>query len=705
MTKRLKKGFDIEDVLPAIIMDLEDAVDFIDSEFSEDIERSDRYYNGEVDILVEEGRTRAVATVVRDAVRSMRPSIMRVLCSNHEALFQYVPSNISVAAIIEQQQLYVHQLFWANGGYVMLHDAVDETLKHRYCAVKTHWDAAPAPEFERRSGMTVEEVMWLSEQEGVTILEADIVTSPYEGETPPEIDVYTVEYEIAKPAGRIVTEAIPYGEFFISRNARTVKDSRVHGHRRSVTVAEAIEMGLDYDDWEDLDDYDPETAEVMGASEARRGYMKEEEEERGDVLSHRFLLTEAYAQVDLLDLGYNQLYVVFLGGTSYELLGYEREVESPFDVIAHDPRAFTVVGNSIADITMPQQDVQTSLLRGLIDNVHASNNPRLSGNPQHVNFQDLMNFKFGHPIRNRGNAPVQVVSIPSQVQGVLPMLQWLERGTENSVGVTKAAQGLDPDAMQSTDKDAVQNTIQLSQGQVELAVRNIIETGLLGVFRKMLRLSISYMDKMQVVTSQGALLPVNQLYFNADLYAQPQVGIGSVPEETRKIGLTATLQQQMQLFERMGPGNPFVGATHIYNTLEDLTKAYGLKNVSRYFNKVTPEIEKAYAEQKRKEAEAMEGAKRGNTSDPTLAFMKSEEMKAQIEGAKLIQDGRLKTIDLQFKTMTAEADDDFRRDELAQKRVIELAKIATTTATKVDDNVIKREQAAARPKVASGGAS
>ena len=58
-----------------------DAVDFVESEIAEDRIKAQRYFDGEVDIGEEDGRSRVVATKVRDTVRAVKPSLMRVFLS------------------------------------------------------------------------------------------------------------------------------------------------------------------------------------------------------------------------------------------------------------------------------------------------------------------------------------------------------------------------------------------------------------------------------------------------------------------------------------------------------------------------------------------------------------------------------------------------------------------------------------------------
>ena len=68
-----------------------DALSFIESEVADDRIKAQKYYNGEVDIGEEEGRSKVVATKVRDTIRQVKPSLMRIFLSN-ENFVEYVPS-------------------------------------------------------------------------------------------------------------------------------------------------------------------------------------------------------------------------------------------------------------------------------------------------------------------------------------------------------------------------------------------------------------------------------------------------------------------------------------------------------------------------------------------------------------------------------------------------------------------------------------
>jgi hypothetical protein len=697
-----RNEYSIEEFLPEIISDIDDAIDYFEMELVEDLDKGLRYFNGEVDLPTFIGRSKAVSTQVRDAIRNLKPSILRVLTSS-SAIVKYIPTNIQIAAVVEQQEAYVHQLFWRNGGYEILRDSTDEALKMGLCPVKTYWQPIVPPTYAELTMLTLEEIAQLEQMPDVSILDVSPTTSetPVGGIDDLDLDLYDVELEQVHANGKIVNETVPVDEFFISKNARSTDEAKVHGHIRIVKVAEAIEMGLDYDDWFNLDEGDDNTAENF--DKPRSGSAKTEvNEDRGDVLSHRFQLIEAYVRIDLEDAGTEQLYCVYLGGSSRELLGWTRETESPFDICCPDPKPFTTRGTAVPELMMQMQDVMSSLLRSTIDNAHASNHPRLAGDPAKVNFDDVLRHDLAHPVRMKQGAQIQVIAVPSTLQGSLPLLQWLETDSQQKMGITKAAQGLDPDALQSTDKEAVRNTIMLSQGQVELMVRNIVHSLCIPMFRKMLRLSIQHLDRYQIIRMQGQFLPVDQILFDPTMYAEPHVGLGTADETKRTMGLQFTLQQQLMLVERLGMDNPFVTAAQIYNTLEDMTKMFGLHNVGRYFNMVTPEVEQKFVEQKKQEA--AEAAKQGQPMDPAMALLESENIKAGTEKLKIMASSKADAIKAQLDALKVNAQDDLERDRMTQERELKTAELLGKFGVQIDANQIKREQATPRNTPTGGNA-
>ena len=661
-------GITLDDAINELKTNTEDALNFMQAEFEDNWARAERYYAGECDLPTAEGRSNAVKTETRDIIRSAMPSIMRVLYQARKPV-EYLPSAIEHAAFIEQQSLYVNQLFTASGGYKIFYNSIMQSMKLKIGPIKTWWESDPMPEFFEYTGLNTEQVEGLKAQPDIEVLTVE--TSPAIGEL---FDVTGRKY---LPFGKIHIEDFPVYEFFVSRNATDLESARVHGHHRSVTVADAIELGLEYDDWNSLTGPSPEEHRASEQSRARRGYQTDSTEETSaDILQQTILLTEVYCKYDLEGTGKEQRYCFVMGGTNHEYITHYEIEEYSIDVVSIDPQPYTVVGRSIFDVTAEKQDNESSIYRAIIDNAHMANNPRFAADPMTTDFDDLMNNATGAPIKTRGAAAVQVIDIPFPAAGLLPFLQYMEQDTETQVGITKASTGLDPDAMQSTNKEAVMNTIQMGQGQIELMARNAIETGLIGIFKKVLRLSIRHMDHMQVVRTKGTVLPINIAMFDPNLAAEPNVGLGTASHNEKLATLNFILTKQESILAEYGMDNPFTGLAQMYNTLEDLVEIGGLKDPGRYFSIVTPKMEETIAQGKAKaDAEAAANVP-PPPLDPSATLLKVEQLRAQIKKLEITASTHETQLELQYKATESADKMDLERDKLIQNRVIDLRKIS-----------------------------
>lgn len=692
-----KFGIKLEEALPELNLAVETARNFVFEEFEDEWEKVARFFRGEVSIPDQAGKSSAVKTEVRDILRAVLPSMMRTLLHARK-IVEYVPQRHQIGDWTEQQSLYVTQLFWRCGGYTMLMDAFMDALKMSYAPMQTYWLEDPSPKYFSYTHISPDRLAELAESSNVDIQTVSPVTGDELNEEhgiddySPDYLVYDVDGYEYFPQGRIVVEAVPPEEFFMSRNVRSVEEAErfgVHGRARNVTVAEALELGLDYDDWKSLDADDVAQSEHVGSTEARRGYYRHNDPEIAskDLLRHEFLLTTVFARYDLKATGKPQLYCFYLGGTSYTYIDHEEVDESPYSVGRTHIVEHEWVGASLASELCKDQDVNSSILRAVIDNFHMSNAPRLAADPLRTDFAGLMNYVAGAPIKTKGDPAIQVVSTPFTGQYGIGILQYLDKDVQERAGVTKAAQGLDPDAMQSTDPEAVKNTIMLSQGQVELMVRNFVETGLIPLFRKMLRLSIRHMDEVQLVRTKGVVLPVPQGVFDPDLAAEPRVGLGTASPETRVQTLGFVFNEQKAALDKYGFDNPFTSLSMLYNTLEDLIEAGGLPDVGRYFKVVTPDVE---AELAKKVAQEAQAAQENAPMDPSKAMLQIENVKAQVKQLEMVVQAQQDNLKLQLQALTEAEKLDIERAKLTQEgrenarkfdsdRVAALARIAASS--------------------------
>ena len=660
---------------------MKDAVDFIESEISDDRIKAQRYYDGEVDIGYEDGRSKVVATKVRDTVRAVKPSLMRIFLSTAKPV-EYTPKGPEDVAAAEQATSFMHHEFTRLNGYRVLNDAFHDALVKKQGIVKAYWLMTSHAEIYTFSDLSDDEYTYLLDDDSVSVLEHTVEYSmsidPMGMEV--EMPVHSVKISRQEDKGEMRIDSVPPEEFFINRDARNLKDAYIVAHRTEMRAGDLIAMGFDPEKVTDLDSFDSGSEMTEAEVYERRGYEEDfSDEDTQDPAMRNVTVTEAYMRIDADGTGVPVLHKITLGGTAYEMLDYEPCDEIPFAKFEVDPEPHAFYGRSLAEIIIDDQDAATSILRGILDNVAMTNNPRVAAVEGQVNMDDLLNNEIGAVVRMRQPGAVQELTVPFVAGQTLGALGYLDSLVETKTGVTRASMGLDPDAMQSTTKAAVQATVQAAAGQVEVMVRNLAD-GLRDLFGIMLRLYSKNVDEEQMMRLNGSFIPVDPRVWDGSMDISINVGLGTGREEEKMMGLQQALQMQTMVYQNYGPMNGLVSLTNIRNTLADMLAATGVRNADRYFAPITPEIE-AQMLQMQQQAQAAQG----QASDPNAAFLQAEQMKAQTK----MQTDMAK---LQLDAQKAAREDDLKRDRMAQDLLVDAAKVYGQYGTAVDVARVQAEQ-------------
>ena len=682
--------------IEGIVQDaISSAVDFVESEISQDRIKAQRYYDGEVDIGFEDGRSKVVATKVRDTVRAVKPSLMRVFLSTSKPV-EFVPKGPEDVAGAAQATDYIHHEFTRLNGYRVLNDAFHDALIKKQGIVKVYWMTYPEAEIYTYTDLSDEEYTYLVDDDQVSVIEHSVEMAMVIDEMGMEMEmpVHSVKISYQQEKGELCIESVPPEEFFIDRNARNLKDAYLVAHRTEMSIGDLIAMGFDPEDVTHLGSVDSDSGTAGEEAFERSGYNRDlADQSEADVAMNSVTVTEAYMRIDADGTGIPVLHKLTCGGVSNELLDYEPCDEVPFAKFEIDPEPHTFYGRSLAEIVMDDQDAATSVLRGILDNVAMTNNPRIGMVEGAVNVDDLLNNEIGAIVRMRQAGAVQDLSVPFTAGQTLGALTYLDGLVETKTGVSRASMGLDPDAMQSTTKAAVQATVQAAAGQVEVMVRNLAD-GMRDLFGIMLRLCNKNVDEEQMMRMHGTFIPVDPRLWNSSMDVEINVGLGTGREEEKAMGLSQALQMQTMVYQNYGPQNGLVSLTNIRNTLADMLAATGVRNADRYFAPITPEIEAQMLQMQQQAQEAQ-----GQPADPNAAFLQAEQMKAQTK----MQSDQMK---MQLDAQKAAANDDLQRDQMAQDLLVNAAKIYGEYGTKVDVARVQAEQDKVRMigGMAQGGA-
>lgn len=668
--------------IESIVQDaIQNAVDFVESEISDDRIKAQRYMDGEVDIGYEDGRSKVVATKVRDVVRAVKPSIMRVFLSTTKPV-EFVPKGPEDVAMAEQATDFIHHEFQRLNGYRVLSDAIHDALVKKQGIIKSYYKRYPTAKIYTFTDLSEDELTLLTSDPDVQILEQEMEMRMEMDAMGMDIEapVFSVKISRTQMKGELCLESVPPEELFVNRDARTMEDAYIIAHRTDMRAGDLIQMGFDPEIVLNLDGLESGSEITEVEVFARQGYDEDfADESEQDPAMKNITVTEAYMRMDVDGSGVPVLHKFLCGGTKYELLDFEPVDDIPLVKLEIDPEPHSFYGSSLAELIIEDQDASTAILRGILDNVALTNSPRLGFLEGSVNVDDLMNAEIGGLVRMRQPGAIQDLAVPFTAGQTLSALTYMDKMVEQKTGVTQNI-ALNPDALQSTTKAAVTASVEAAAGQVEVMVRNLAD-GVRDLFRLMLKLSHKNMDEERMMRMNGQFVPVDPRVWDVGMDININVGLGTGREDERVAALQQALQLQTQVYQQYGPMNGLVSLTNIRNTLTDMMAAAGVRNSDRYFAPINQEIEAQMLQLQQMQQQQLAQQQQ----DPNAAYLQAEQMKAQ---AKVSTD----MAKLQLDAQKAMAEDDRERDKMAQDLLVDAAKIAGQYGTQVDIARVKAEQ-------------
>jgi hypothetical protein len=668
--------------IESIVQDaIQNAVDFVESEISDDRIKAQRYMDGEVDIGYEDGRSKVVATKVRDVVRAVKPSIMRVFLSTTKPV-EFVPKGPEDVAMAEQATDFIHHEFQRLNGYRVLSDAIHDALVKKQGIIKSYYKRYPTAKIYTFTDLSEDELTLLTSDPDVQILEQEMEMRMEMDAMGMDIEapVFSVKISRTQMKGELCLESVPPEELFVNRDARTMEDAYIIAHRTDMRAGDLIQMGFDPEIVLNLDGLESGSEITEVEVFARQGYDEDfADESEQDPAMKNITVTEAYMRMDVDGSGVPVLHKFLCGGTKYELLDFEPVDDIPLVKLEIDPEPHSFYGSSLAELIIEDQDASTAILRGILDNVALTNSPRLGFLEGSVNVDDLMNAEIGGLVRMRQPGAIQDLAVPFTAGQTLGALTYMDKMVEQKTGVTQNI-ALNPDALQSTTKAAVTASVEAAAGQVEVMVRNLAD-GVRDLFRLMLKLSHKNMDEERMMRMNGQFVPVDPRVWDVGMDITINVGLGTGREDERVAALQQALQLQTQVYQQYGPMNGLVSLTNIRNTLTDMMAAAGVRNSDRYFAPINQEIEAQMLQMQQMQQQQLAQQQQ----DPNAAYLQAEQMKAQ---AKVSTD----MAKLQLDAQKAMAEDDRERDKMAQDLLVDAAKIAGQYGTQVDIARVKAEQ-------------
>lgn len=652
-----------------VTAEIRDSLNHFDSEYSQERIRALDFYMGEPLGNEVEGRSKVISTDVADTIEQIMPNLMRVFTAND----QYVRFAARTAEDVERADQITDYVNYVinhdNEGYKVLYNWFKDALLFRLGVVKYYW--------EEKEDVTEEEYEDLSEIELAALManpDYELVGTISEqataymvdemtGEEVPIDSSFSVKVRVKRKSGKIKVINIPPEEFLVNRRTVDLDDAHFVAHRTSMTVSDLVAMGYD----REVVERHAGTGSDVDLDEERSVRYQDLEANTGidaaDPTLAEVVYYECYMKVDYDDDGIAELRrIVAIGEGGTEILSNEPYDHVPFAVVSPILMPHRLIGRSIYDMTEDLQVIKSTLMRQYLDSVYTSTLPRIAAVEGMVNLDDLLDGTAGGIIRVRQQGMIQPIQGNPVGNEIQPLLGYLDQVKEQRTGMSKASQGLDANALQSTTASAISATVRGAQVKLESYARTMAECGVKQLFKGILHLVTKYDNKSRIVRLRNNFVPIDPAEWHSEFDVIVQVGLGTADDEQKIAFLQAIAAKQEQILQTLGANNPVVSLSQYVSTLRSIAEIGGFKDADQFFN--SPQ----------QIAMQMQMMQQQPQQDPNAAQIQADMAKLQQEMA--LKRERMQ-MEMQLEREKMEAELELRRQELAAEAQLRAIKAQT----------------------------
>lgn len=608
------------------------------------------YYYGKLPEPITQGSSTWVDRSVWESVNGTLQELISVFTSGEDAV-RFSPMNFSDANAARASTKMVNQILLRdNQGYNVLHDAFKECLVTRNSFVKRYWGKDKQNITEYFEDMTKQELdIYLSQLDGeiVEFTCEEFFEEDEEGnETPSGKFSGEVLYERIKEGVKV--EFVPFEQVLIEPTATSLKDSNYMAHRVRKTKNELLEMGFDS---EAVMGFNPSSSDIEAGVVANARINNLSPLNVSDVLmtgddrSDKIWLHENYIKTSVM--GHMEILQVFT--LHNQIIEVNRVNEFPFDTFTPFPIPGSIWGESVFDITKDIQDLTTSLVRGVIDNIQNANFRRYQAVKGAYDRQSLLNNRPGGVIEVQQIGAVTPFDYHQLPNGIQDLLMYIESKKEMRTGVSKVGQGLDPNVFKNDNAAAtVGMVMSAAANRLRMVARNIAQRGMMELMHSIYEL-VRQNGKDPIVVETGAgevsldprLLPTRDRLIVS-------VAVGNAERRER----AAALQSVMMMFNQVPQMTKFFQEDNAYALAVQTMESMGIYDIESY---ITPK-------------DKLPPPQPNPAEEMQLAMLQEQIKQLQATTQKIVTDASNETARIEFEQMKAADDIHMRREESMSKQ-------------------------------------
>ncbi len=545
----------------------------------------------------QEGWSDVVASDVQDSVEWILPALLNTFTSTDKAV-AFEPTKANEVKGAEQATDACNYVFYKqNNGFLVLYTAIKDALSVKNCAV--HWfkesqEVVSSQPFKGAS----EEMLAMLLQEGGELEYANPEPAIGQDGQPlmnpmPDGMGGVILQPVTHYSGRIKTtekrvickvEAFNPAHLLIEKDwtSPLLQDCPYVARLKYVSSSDlkAMKLNATPDELKASDvEADANEDRLMSVDrQSNGGFASDSAEDDQDDLTYGWLRIE-YVLADIDGDGIAERVKV----TRLRDKILETEVVSHVPIATTSPvlNPHRWDGMSIEDLVGDIQKLHTEILRGTLDNLKLTTNPRkklltdASGTPM-ANLDDLLDSRIGGIVRMRSIDAVTEEITSFAGAAAMPMLEYVQGMRENRTGVSRTSMGLNPDSLNNTATGRQIDQTAAMQ-RIELIARIFAETLVKPIFQGILKLLTDGEMQKLSFKLRDEFVEYDPQEWRDQYDMTINVGLGTGDKQAQSQMLTMILQLQ-QAGMAMGLATP----AHLYHTGAKIIENAGFKDVQNF---------------------------------------------------------------------------------------------------------------------------
>jgi len=531
-------------------------------------------------------QSQVISPDVQDVVESDMPSHARVfLGSTQPVVFQSNGGSEQELKEVEEKNKYINHLIMEQPwSYQTLLSWMKDAEIQKNGVVKYFIQDERKTEEVSFTGVSEQEL-----EQIVTDLQRDNVQKIEIVSRGEELEAgeFDITFKVTRGKQEFKIINVPPEQFLISKNATSIDTAELVGDRpQQKNRGQLLAEGFKRDLINKLPSISTDRTESSALANIRNRDTGDTvtQESINDWASELVELTDLYVLVDFDQDGIAERRHILKSGN--HVLINEAFDHVPYASLSCLVMPHKAIGISRAELTQQTQRVKTVLLRQTLDNMYSVNHPR-SVVHNDVNIDDYLKIRLNGAIRLKKGSDVppqfavSPIVIPPMMQQSLQVIQYMDLVRSQSTGTLMASQGLDSDAIAKETATKVNAIRDDAQAKIELVARTFAETGFRKLYEGAAWMVSQFQDSESEIRVLGKQLTVNPTEWRHNHKVVSNVGLGS-GDSAQLIGAMQGIlgiQQQLQ-----ATGSPMVDQVKVFNTLSQIVKGLGFKQVEPFFN-------------------------------------------------------------------------------------------------------------------------